>query len=209
MSSATRNRETWLTRAVSELRKHFRSKGYAIPTKVRVTCGWTSKGQTPKINGQCWYPDSSEDATTEIFISPMLDTVLNVSDGAGYGIIGTLVHELVHAAVGPGHGHSGEFITACKALGLVGTPYKKSKASFRAAKPGEALVDDLLRPIIKKLGKYPHAALDPNKGSTAQRNRHLKVECKPCEYRLRGSRGMLENGLPGCGVCGNTMELAD
>ena len=38
------NREQWLSDMANLMRPMFRAAGMDVPTEVRVSCGWTSKG---------------------------------------------------------------------------------------------------------------------------------------------------------------------
>lgn len=233
------NREAWLWRMVNKLRPVFETAGYPMPAKVNVSCGWTSGGVMfhlfdkdgnlkAGILGECWTPKASKDGRTEIFISPAIDDVEEV--------FRTVAHECVHAAVGNEHGHAGEFITACDAIGLEPRPHGRAKKSYKAAVPGDEMMTAVGKPILEALGDYPHrgmflpgatigggkggGVIKPGSGDApvytppadkpkVQRNRHVKVSCEPCGYHLRGSRTMLERGLPKCGVCGGDMTRAD
>src|SRR5688572_12455016 len=88
-------REGWLDHMVAALRPIFVEVGYPLPEKIRVTCGFPgTHGLAVKRRaiGEAWAPDCSADGTHETFISPLLANPVEVAE--------TLVHELVHHAVG-------------------------------------------------------------------------------------------------------------
>ena len=185
-------REEWLLDAIDILREDFADHA-TIPEKVRVTCGWPSRGgraEKKKVLGECWPPKCSEDGHTEVFIAPTL--------AEGIEALAVLVHELVHAAVGCDEGHKGEFRTVAKALGLTG--------KMTATSAGETLLVRL-RQIESELGTYPHAKLTPIDKKT-QSTRMLKVTCDSCGYLLRTSQKWADLGTPTC-VCGSDMSLSE
>jgi hypothetical protein len=150
-----------------------------------------------RIVGQCWYPECSADATTEVFISPVR------SDGPI--VAEDLAHELVHAACGEGHGHQGLFITVAKALGFT-KPWKST--------PATPELTQRLAGLYAPLGPYPHATLDSKAkeaggGDKPQSTRLLKAECGECGYTVRVTKKWLEaKGAPIC-PCNMKPMVAD
>ena len=50
------------------------------------------------------------------------------------------------------------------------------------------------RPVLKKLGKYPHAALNPGNGPVKkQTTRLIKCECEDCGFVFRTTRTWIDN----------------
>jgi hypothetical protein len=187
-------REAWLNQMTSLLRAHFLDAGGAIPEKLRVTCGWPSqsaKAQKNRRIGECWGATSSGDEHFEVFISPTVANAVKVAE--------TLVHELVHAAVGVETGHKGAFRRIATALGLEG--------KMTATHAGEAL-RDRLEGMISRIGPYPHAELTFSNRRT-QSTRMIKVVCPDlaCGYQVRTTRKWLNLGAPTC-ICGTRMEEA-
>jgi hypothetical protein len=185
-------REEWLLKATDELKPAFLETGAEIPEKTRVTCGWPSHGGRAKkqVTGECWPAKKSGDGHFEIFISPTLADPIDV--------LGTLVHELVHAAVGLDEGHKAAFRAAATALGLTG--------KMTATEVGEEL-KGRLHDLSAKLGAYPHAELDPSQ-KTTQSTRMLKIQCPACGWMARTSKKWMELGLPTC-ACGEQMINPD
>jgi hypothetical protein len=164
MMKLTKTKENWLHNAVVELATEFKSEGLTMPKKWRISSGFPSKGglaAKKRTIGQCWSPEASGDKTTEIIISITQDNVLK--------ILGVVAHEMVHAVVGIPAGHRAPFKKLATSIGLEGkmTTTTEGPEFIRRTKA-----------IIKRLGKYPHAALDhtmdPKK---KQSTRMIKVEC--------------------------------
>lgn len=184
----TATREQWLIAGIDALREHFKDVGYVVPKKVRVSVGFPRGAR--KAIGQCWKQASAADGASHIFISPTLSTAFDVLD--------TLAHELVHAAIDPVTGHGAEFAKACKAVGLT-----QGKPTSAGAGPE---LGKLLKSIATKLGKYPHAALNP-RDVVKQTTRLLKVECGDCGYVVRVTRKWLDDaGAPLCPCNREPME---
>ena len=206
-------REQWLNGLAGLLRPAFRAHGAPIPRKVRMACSWTGHGARSHAIGQCWTTSVSKDETWEIMISPIMDTALKAG---GQGVADILAHELVHAAVGLLPGHGGEFKRVALALGLTG--------KMTATTAGPEFVK-LVRPMLKKLGKYPHAEIMPGgngkpippvmvpdpanpdgpkiplprtSGPKKQGTRLLKAACSECGYTVRVTRTWLAKGSPLC-----------
>lgn len=109
------NREEWLTACIQQLRPDFKQVGSTLPEKIRASCSWPSKSglaNKKRRIGEAWSAKNSADQSCEVFISPVLKNPLEVA--------ATLVHELVHCAVGVEEGHKGKFPRLAKALGLEG-----------------------------------------------------------------------------------------
>lgn len=185
-------REAWLTAAIQEVTPHFANKGYPIPETVKVSCGWPvgSRG-AKKILGQCFAPAASKSGTTEIFVSPTID--------AADKVIGVLVHELVHAAVGNEAGHGPAFKRAAETIGLTG------KAT--ECLPGGEFAEWLRETVLPMLGDYPHASVDFNQRKK-QITRMIKLVCPQSGYTVRTTAKWIAMGLP-VSPAGYTMEVAD
>lgn len=137
-------REAWLHTAAGFLLDYLVQHG--LPrVEVRVSCGWPVRGgigRRQTVIGQCFPPQVCADGRTQIFISPRLADPVEV--------LGTLLHELIHASVGCEHGHSAVFSQAARRVGLAGPPTA-------------TVVSDALRPMllayVAQVGSYPHAAI--------------------------------------------------
>ena len=140
-------REQWLGAAAEEMRHEFFSDDffsgdYPLPTKLAFTCGLI-KGSNKAI-GQCWAPEHSTDNTIHIYVCPRLDNPVEV--------LGVLLHELIHAAVGHQHGHKGPFVEAIRLVGLEGKP------TATVVDKGSEL-EGRLEAIWARVGAYPHKAV--------------------------------------------------
>jgi hypothetical protein len=188
------NREAWLIAAIEEVRPLFKQHGADIPqVKVSTGFGYGRGKNSLKIAGQFWSPKSSDDSIGTVFISPLSSDSLDV--------LGTLVHELVHAVVGVQHGHGPVFRKLAVAVGLTGK-MASSKSSLN-------LVAETLKPIIEKIGAYPHATLRvKDAGIKKQTTRMVKQECKACEYIVRSSlTAIKQHGPVICPGCSCQMEV--
>lgn len=182
-------REAWLAKASAKLERRIKSAGYAMPEKVRYTCGFPSKGglaRKKQTIGQCWDKGCSKDDTFEISVSPTQADSSRVLD--------ILLHEMIHAAVGLKCGHKGDFKKCATACGLAG--------KMTATGAGPELAADLAK-LAEQLGPYPHAKLEGrlNSGPKKQGTRMLKMECEDCGYVARTTKKWVETGLPTC-YCG-------
>lgn len=190
-------REAWLMEAASLMHPWLVEAGAGPRPKYRISVGWPLGGRaTPKKGGgshrigECFSPGSSKDGTSEIFISPLLEEPTLV--------LGTLLHELVHAYVGVKARHGPMFRKPAVALGLEG--------KMTATVVGAALMPKLVT-MAAKIGEFPHKGMTvgENPLKPKQTTRMLKVECPACGYTLRTSAKWIEVGLPTC-VCGTKME---
>jgi len=180
-------REEWLGSAVEEVRALFGINGFPLPEKIRVTCGFASKGGRGKVVGEHWSPSASADATHEISVSPTIADPIEV--------LGILMHELCHSAT-LGDGHRGKFPKATQSIWLEGKPTattvgSKFKENFSS--------------LIDSLGAYPHGALDARQ-HTPQGTRLIKATCNSCDYTIRLTRKWASLGLPTC-VCGGEFHI--
>ena len=140
----THLREAWLERAAAFLLDYMVRCG--LPrVVVRVSCGWPSRGglgARVAVIGQCFPPTVCRDGVPQIFVSPRIEESLQV--------LGVLLHELVHAAVGCQFKHGQVFSQAARRVGLAGPP--------TATTIGERL-HPVLERFVAGAGPYPHAAI--------------------------------------------------
>ena len=196
------NREEWLSTLIEKLRPLYEAVGVPIPEKIRVSCGFPSRnalGGKSRRMAECWMIESTEDAINQIFVTPL------ISEGAK--VAGILAHELVHSALPTGTGHKGAFIKSCKKIGL-------TDGSPKTAMPGPELQETLDK-LLAELPPYPNGAITPKSADKKQTTRLLKLECigdgegsaelhEP--YILRGSKKVIDRGLPICPICEQTMK---
>lgn len=183
------NREQWLTSLTDAMRGLFEEQSQHVPEKIRLTCGWPSKGgmkSKGRVVGECFPMQASKDGSVEIFISPVLADSGKVAE--------CLAHELVHAC--GAKGHKGAFRKIAEGIGLQ-APMTSTTASPQLL--------ERLNGLYAPLGAYPHAVLDRTLAPVKKdRTRLLKVVCDDCGYTIRVTRKWLEVGLPVC-PCGQTM----
>ncbi len=183
-------REVWLSSAVLFLNDYMEKQGVSR-VDVRVSCGWPSRGGAGTgqkvVIGQCFDGVVCRDGRPQIFISPRLDDSIEV--------LGTLLHELVHASVGVEHGHRKPFSQAAKKVGLLGPP--------TATTVGGELAP-FLRGFVETSGVYPHAAIVPTlKKKPGSRLRLYECQCdEPVKVRIASDVFAAR-----CLVCGELFVL--
>lgn len=179
-------REQWLNALAKKLRPIVAAHHSGDFTdKLRLSCGYPTSGNRTNTIGECIYPQSSADGHTEVFVRP------DIAEGLAVAEI--VVHELIHAALGPGYAHGPVFKKLATAVGLRG--------KMKATHAGDELKARLSE-IVEKLGPYPHSALvvqragrgSVAKGNKAQRN----VTCPLCGFRAKVYTDQLSMGRAKC-----------
>lgn len=196
-------RESWLQAAVEMFRPRFVEIGQPIPEKIRVSVGFGPNGakqESKFILGVCLAARCSA-GVNEIFIAPV--------DADAARMLGTLIHELIHAALDNADGHRGRFAEAATRLGLEG--------KMTETTPGLGLTMELMV-MAAELGEYPGAAIDLDAAmdepgektparsgpkSTTQTNRYGILKCQTPEcacggYQVRTTRKWVAVGYPSC-----------
>lgn len=197
MTQIEDTREAWLGRAAQHLATEL-LEDYEVPP-IRISVGWpgggTGKGRT---TGECWTRASAADKVNQIFISPMRGEEQTVE------VLGTLLHEMLHAVDDCNSGHTGNFIVLGRHVGM--------KAPWTQAGHWTDELRAKLEKIAEEMTPFPNAAMDPGiKAADApapQKNRQLKIVCQSCDCIARMSRSAIDtSGLPTCG-CGGSFEEA-
>jgi hypothetical protein len=184
-------REEWLLALVAALEEQFMDAGLK-PGAVDVSIGYTSAGLRSNRIGECWHADASTTKRCTIFIHPKLA----VADVAH-----VLLHELIHATLGPGKKHGREFKAIAVACGLEGR-----MTATVASEQLKLELDDLLA----KMPAYPGGQLVGGGGQTEtpkQTTRMVKLSCSCCGYTVRTTQKWIDEGLPICPQ-GTEMERA-
>lgn len=182
---AVNNRETWLQEAVKLLRPMLEEHEARVPPDLHVSVGW-AKGGKGDVIGQCWQQarETKDGKVTHVFVCPSLG-----EDPAF--LLATLLHELVHAAVGNEHGHRGPFRRVYRALGYEGR--------VTIVNPGEELKGRLAK-LAAQLGDYPHEPLKRPARRSWKRGetKELRVYSRNYpKYRVYVQRALIEEyGLP-------------
>lgn len=176
-----KTREEWLHAAIAEVAPRFKANDTPLPKKIRATVSFPYGSMRSNVIGQHFPTVMSSDATHEVIVHPRLDNSSMV--------LGVLIHELCHAAAPAQAGHGPEFAKIGRALKLEGKPtVMGSGPTFNA---------EVAKPIITKIGRYPHAALRARR--RVQSTRLIKCECAGCGYIARVSSMWIENtGSPLC-----------
>jgi hypothetical protein len=181
-------REGWLIAATNAMRPIFAEAGYTIPADMRFAVAFPSAGMRGKAIGECWAPEASADGFHNI--------IIRADQATAADVLGVLVHENVHAAIGTKEGHGKTFRKAATKLGLTG--------KMRATEPGADL-KRRLQTLAETLGSFPHAKLNWCDGGGSDRpkkqgTRMLKAQCAcdGCGYTIRITRKWADVGLPEC-----------
>ena len=180
-------REAWLIAAAEELATLLEDAGEEM-VPIRVSVGWPGgRGKKGNVVGQCWASTACADGVPQIFMSP----VRGESDTQH--VLGTLLHEMIHAIDDCQSGHRGRFIRVARAVGFL----PKFTSSNNRTDELSAQLDE----IGERLGPFPHAAIDPmtpgSEEKKKQGTRMLKLE-GPCGYVVRTTQKWIDEGLPTC-----------
>ena len=190
------NREKWLQNATDIMRSGlFKQHGFLIPEDVKISCGFPPTGGTARkmTVGVCFPRSASNAKINEIFINPTRSEMISTAENNHSGVLGTLVHELVHAVDDCQHGHKKPFKDIATRVGLTG----KMTATGESEELDKYFKDE----IISKLGDYPHANIEVSQRK--QTTRMFKVECNACGFSYRTSRKMIERiSNHTCNACG-------
>lgn len=183
-------REEWLQAAADQLRPLLAERsGLTAPT-VRIGVGWTSKGRRSAAIGECWKAAAAADGVNEI-------TVRVTHNSDVLGVLGTLLHEMIHAALDCEDGHGGRFKRAHTAVGFRGS-------ARTSAERTDELTADLQR-IAATLGEYPGArglAVAPASSAAAkQSTRMIKLLCHACGFTFRCTRQWIDAAGGGAMRC--------
>lgn len=182
-------REKWLQDATSLLRPEFARCKFELPEKIRVSCGFPSRGALSKQKtlGECWDAETTVDGVHQIFISPLISDNLRVLD--------ILVHELGHTLFPREVEHKLPFKKFCKTIGLEG-PATTTTAGTELTK--------VLEGLSEKLGEYPHVRLVPEEKEAKAGTRMQKLVCKKnpdhpeTDIVIRASKKVTALGIPKC-----------
>ncbi len=176
--------------------------GAAITEKLAISCGWPAHlalSRSKRRAAETWFPEVSTGGVTEIFISPFIGESMLAAE--------TLVHELVHVAVGKDAGHGPAFKRAMIKVGLDGN----ATSTFATSQ-----LTQMLSSFIEQVGPYPHSKIDATNPSK-QTTRLLKAYCANSEcpsqdkggYTVRITKMWAVEGLPFCGICNERLVCDD
>ena len=185
------NRESWLRVAYERLRADLLAEA---PPVAAVAWSFPSKGATSRARrtiGQCWDGGGvrSVEGGHAVLVSPLIEEPVEV--------LSTLLHEMIHAAVGTDKGHRKEFSRVAKRLGFM-KPWTQTPM-------GEEL-RSRLSSILCNLPPWPSGHLVP--APPKQKGRQQKAVCG-CGRILRVARATFEGGPILCGKCGKAFDLEE
>lgn len=189
-------RESWLNAAVLAMAPWFAEVGETVPP-LKVSIGWPKGARGKHVVGQCWSPANAEDGVSQIFISPDRS-----GDTDAVDILGTLLHEVVHAVVGVEEQHKGRFVTVSRALGFL--------PKFTSSANRTEELTERLAGIAERLGPLPHGALSVGAKKATQKTYMLAVKHDPCGWKIRATAKQISMALVPitCWVCGEHAEVA-
>jgi hypothetical protein len=200
MTTIHASREDYLNAAVEELRPVFTANGQDLPRAIRVSCALPSNAKRSGAIGECWADTASADQHYEIFISPILDAPIKVTE--------TLIAQLCRTARGAlnvttlSYGRVAEAMHILPA-GALSNPYKEVNHGQEFINAYQAIIDSL--------GIYPHAKVDVS-SHKSQGTRMLLARCPTCQCSIRMTAKWVYNAhgdveLPTC-RCGDMFALA-
>jgi hypothetical protein len=184
------NREAWLWDIVGMIEPRFTKIGLAIPP-LHISVGFPSRNalsMKKRVIGQCYPGLTSEDNKPQLFISPLISDTVEV--------VGVVMHEVLHAAVGTEFGHRKEFSVPARRLGLAGKP----TATF----PDAELKEWIEKEVAAKIEAYPHPKLVASGKFKPQGTRLLKAACTECGYTTRVTAKWVEQS--GSPICPNELK---
>jgi hypothetical protein len=199
------NAETWFLAAIDAVRPWFKEietedVKYDIPSPVNVDHSFTEHGTRKGPTGSFWSGATMSNGVPKVIIRS------NTADP--FKLLEALMHQLVHAVVGPEHKHGMPFKACALPLGLVG-PMSHSTAGVRLTARLKTLEEDL-GPFPRGAHNFEAQGPDGNERKQrlvadveeAQRCRQLKAECPVpgCGYVARVTALHLRRGAPLCGV---------
>jgi len=186
MKKSKLSRENYLIEATDIMRKSlFKPKGYKVP-KVELSISWATRGNRnrkgdAKTLGQCFRKFAHAGNINQIVITPNYD---GSTIKGSIEILGTLVHELVHAVDDCASGHGQAFKNCALAVGLL--------PPMRSTPESEELKKWLRENILDKLGLFPHKKVTLN-GTKKQSVRNIKIACDCCDFSFRTSKKNIDS----------------
>lgn len=186
-------REEWLNKAVDRMGDVLNFYTEREIPEVLISVGFPSSGglgKKKRVIGQCWsqFSDGEVLGKPQIFVSPLLNEKVDV--------LGTILHELIHAVDLGQSGHRGDFAKMAKQCGFL--------KPFTSSTPGDELANRL-HVIAEELGEYPHEKLTHNPKIKKQTTRMKKLFAEDCSCLIRVARKYIE--IEGNFKCPHDNEL--
>jgi hypothetical protein len=197
--------EGWFLAAIEEVRPWFKEietedVKYDIPSPINVDHCFTEHGTRKGPTGSFWSGATTSNGVGKIIIRS------NTADP--FKLLEALMHQLVHAVVGPEHKHGMPFKTCALPLGLV-SPMSHSTAGVRLTARLTALAEEL-GPFPRGAHNFETQGPDGKEKISkvaadveeTQKTRQLKCECPApnCGYLARVTALHLRRGAPICPV---------
>lgn len=178
--------QNYLFRAAQSLCKAFELK--LDPASIVYSYGFPKgRGGRGKTIGQCWHAPKPAGYAGAIFVHPC-------QWKSALDVLHVLLHEILHAEH-PNAGHKGEFVKACKAVGLV--------KPWTATTAGPELKERLNK-MAEELGEFPKSDFDiMGKGGKKPGSRLRLWECG-CGIKVRVASDDFDAT---CGGCGDKFEM--
>lgn len=189
-------RESWLRQAVTLINDRFFNGEVDIEAHpYQIACGWTKRSTAL---GETINP--KPDAPAEYLFPTTIHIRISIDDPID--ILGTLVHEFIHAFYNI-HGHGKDFAKIAKRIGF-NKPYTKYY-------PSEELVlklKEVYNEMVIHYGEWPGLPIKPVPEEAKEKKKNTYILfCPECGYEVRITRKTFEKhnqGLPTC-VCGAKM----
>lgn len=188
-------REQWLTEISDLMLAEIFAPLVTIPSELRLklSVGFPPNTRGGSVIGVCFPREASSNASTEIFISPVVADSMKVLE--------VLAHELIHAIDNCKSGHRGFFASTARAIGLEG--------ALTATYAGESL-KATLQGYIDLFGDIPHAQVS-YAAQKRQTNRNLLCACA-CGFKFRTARAQIDHclkvaGFIMCPACTSSMTF--
>lgn len=155
MKNKERNREEWLARAAKAMAPWITVVAREIgspasyPPETLVGVGFCPGAGGHKVAGFCvkahaHEPEAAKRGQRTIFVDPTMTDPTQV--------LGTLLHEMIHASLPDDVGHKKPFVDMARGLGLAGKP----TSTFVAT---DSELYTRVTDLAVQLGEYPHVGL--------------------------------------------------
>lgn len=190
------SRDAWIARAVEQVRAPLRTLGRPLPPVVRFGVGPLLHSARSHVAGCCHPPEVSSEGAVELTLSLW-------HDPAPQAVLGTIAHELIHAA--GIKNHYADFARTARGLGLrpvEGDKGKWASAGFESVET--ASLPQWARAALDVLGAWPVERLSPVMKTRKQATRMIKVTCSQCDVVWRTVRRHLPPVC--CPACGGPAE---
>lgn len=191
-------REQWLRECVTSIKKNL--WGGVMPTKEYLIC--SGKVSSKRALGTTAYP-AEEDELGNAIVSPVSIYIKDELETVDE-IIGTLIHECVHAFFDV-RNHGKDFASYAKEVG-----FNKPFTQFVATDKLYSNINLIRKEVEEKLGEYPLVVFKPlQKPKKERKSNIVTLFCPTCHFECKTNKKMIEeHGYPTC-ACGQKMGAVD